>query len=429
MTAASTNPTQTLRARWVVTGTTPPIENGQVVIRGGRIESAGEADRSAPAEDLGDAILLPGLVNAHTHLELSCCRGRVPHQGTFASWIRTLTGINPHREGEAAVRASIERGLEESLAAGVTTVGDIGHGGIVHSAWTRAPVNVTGYLEVIGLGAKFLQAVAADRSVDAVERVLRNAGDGHDGSAGVRAPVRMEPLRRFGITPHAPYSTDPNVYRDAMRLARARSLPLCTHLAETREEEAFLRDGSGPLRNLLEEMELWDGCFEPPACSPVMYAQRLGLLDAPVLLAHVNYVDDADLEVLAASGASVAYCPRTHRFFEHEPHRYRDMLARGINVCIGTDSLASNPSLSILDELRLLHQRDAAPADQLLAMATWRGALALGLPDDTGSIAPGKRADLTCVPLSQAGSKQPLADLLEGSEPPVRTWLAGRPTG
>jgi aminodeoxyfutalosine deaminase len=202
---------------------------------------------------------------------------------------------------------------------------------------------------------------------------------------------------------------------------------LCTHLAETREELQFLRDGSGSFRELLEEWGLWDGTFQPPGCSPVDYMARLNVLEAKPapLLVHVNYVSDADLDLLANTSCSVAWCPRTHRFFHHEPHRFRDMLARGINVCIGTDSLASNDTLSILDELRFAWRRSSGsagaqgrqPVSQqcLLAMGTIAGARALGLEDQVGSLEPGKRADLAAVPLEQPRAADPLEDLLGGN--------------
>jgi cytosine/adenosine deaminase-related metal-dependent hydrolase len=210
-------------------------------------------------------------------------------------------------------------------------------------------------------------------------------------------------------------------------------LHLCTHLAETREEAQFLRDGTGPFRELLEAWNLWDGSFEPPGCSPVSYMRRLGVLRPdikrffPPILAHANYVDDSDLAILAECRASVAYCPRTHAFFGHEPHRYRDMEAQGINVCLGTDSLASNQSLSILDELRYLRSVDRKTSDDvLLQMATTNGAKALGRPDLLGSLERGRWADLIAVPLEHPGTSKPLEDLLRGRKNPSHVFVQGK---
>lgn len=389
----------------------PPIENGHVAVRHGRIESV---DRSRPGDgdaiDLGDVMILPGFVNAHTHLELTACHRRVPFEGTFADWIGTLTVTNPHREGDEAVVASLREGMRASLAAGVTTVGDIGFGQAVLKAWRGLALNVVGFLEVIGLGEDFRSRTAADRSVTAVSRWL--AGD-------EQADDARRPTCRIGVTPHAPYSTDAALYREAIDFARRTGRPICTHLAETREEMQFLADGTGPLRDFLEERGLWDGSFSAPGCSAVRYAERLGLLACQPLLAHVNYASDDDLDLLARGRCHVAYCPRAHRFFGHDPHPYRRMLERGINVCIGTDSLACNETLSVLDELRCLAREDQRiDRARLIAMGTLAGARALRMDAAIGSLEVGKRGDMVVVPLTHAGTSDPLEDLLEGDARP-----------
>ncbi len=395
----------------------PPIENGCVQVENGRIVSVERCQAHAEATDLGDAVVVPGFVNAHTHLELTGCAGRVPYRGSFPQWIADLTAINPHRSADAGVlERALADGWAQSLAAGVTAVGDIGIGPRVLRAWRSAPLHLVGFLEVMGLGERFRRLAAERRSAAAVEQMLADlpANDPAEDAAHT-----SRKLRRFGVTPHAPYSTDDLVYGPAIVLARARRLPICTHLAETRDELQFLAKGTGPLRRMLEEMDLWDGTFQPPGCSPVEYVHRLGLLDLRPLLAHVNYASDGDLDLLARSQACVAFCPRSHLFFQHEPHRYRDMLARGINVCLGTDSLASNASLSILDELRHLAVTGHLPHPQLLAMGTIAGARALGLDDRIGSLEPGKHADLVAVPLAHPATADPLADVLHSQAPPA----------
>lgn len=403
----------------------PPVENGRLAIDAGRVVAVERANGPLPGElDLGDVAVVPGFVNAHTHLELTACRGQVPYTGSFAGWIQRLITKNPHRSGADAVRRSVEAGLAQSLAAGVTAVADIGSGGVVLEAWRQAPIHVVGFLEVIGLGRRFRELVAADRSVTVAAAML---GDSPDDPASAAPPV---PLRRFGITPHAPYTTEAAVYREAMDDCLRAGRPLCTHLSETRDEWRFLADGTGPLRGFLEGLSLWDTSFTAPRCSPVAYAAGLGLLGCRPILAHVNYADDDDLDLLAAGNASVAYCPRTHRFFEHAPHRYADMLARAINVCLGTDSLASNETLSILDELRFLRSIDSRlPDEQLLALGTLAGARALGLEAHIGSLEPGKRADFVVLPLSHPAAPHPLEELLHGRASPSAVFMAGRRVG
>lgn len=402
----------TYQARWIVPVASPPVENGRLTVVDGSINEVGGGahSRAGVAVDLGDAVVLPGLVNGHTHLELTHCHGRVPYPGSFVGWIRALVESNRLCAPEQYA-ASIAEGARQSLAAGVTAAADIAHGAHAPAVWRTAGVRGEGFLEVLGMGPR--RSGAHDRSVAVGIESCRADADG--------GAVRL------GLSPHAPYSTDSALYALAIEFCRQTGRPLTTHLAETREEVQFLLDGTGPFRELLESWGLWDGSFAPPGCSPVEYAERLGLLDAGALLAHVNYVGDADLDRLAAGRASVAYCPRTHRFFGHPPHRYPDMLARGINVCLGTDSLASNDSLSMLDELRFLAGADGRvrPA-RMLAMATLGGAQALGLDGELGSLESGKRADFAVIPLEHPAANDPLADLFGGTAAPSAVYVAGR---
>ncbi len=405
----------TLRARWVAPVSGPPIENGYVVTSDEYnciIEvGSGQTARSGEVIDFGDAVILPGFVNAHTHLALTALRGRVPFVGSFVEWIKSLRVASVVLNDEATFRASLDQGLRESLAAGVTTVADIGCGEATIAAWQRAAIRVFGFLEVLGMGPK--RWGGHSQSVEQAERDIRRA---YQASGSVH----------LGLSPHAPYSTDRMIYKNAIQAGRM----VCTHLAETKEELQFLRDGTGLFRDLLEEWNLWDGSFTPPQCTPIEYMKMLKMFDihplfAP-LLAHVNYVTDTDLDLLARSPCSVAYCPRTHRFFDHEPHRYRDMLARGINVCIGTDSLASNDTLSVLDELRFLRRQDSqTDGHQLLSMGTLAGARALHCEDQIGAIEPGKRADLAVIGLNHPSAGDPVEDILGGDAPVAAVYIGG----
>lgn len=394
------------RARWIAPVTSPPIENGRIDIAEGRIVSVSRGEASAAGEiDRGDVVIVPGFINAHTHLELTWCRGRVPYRGAFTQWVRDLVALT-RSDAAGATDAAIATGLRESAEAGVAAVADIGHGAEALHAWRFAPLAVCGFLEVLGMGPR--GRGEHERSLAVAMSSLENA-----------AAPRIAPSA-FGISPHAPYSTAPEIYREAIAYCQRTRRPICTHLAETPAEAQFLADGTGPFRELLEEWGLWDGTFTPPGCSPVEYAHGLGLLEARPLLAHVNYASDTDLDLLTASSASVAYCPRTHRFFEHTPHRYADMLARGINVCLGTDSLASTDSLSILDELRFLRREHSPLTDsQLLHLATLAGARALGWAHELGTLEPGKRASFITLPLEHPATRAPLADVLAGSRPPL----------
>lgn len=405
--------TFTLKARWLISPELPPVENGKVVVDSGRIAQAGADVRPCgQVIDVGDAVLMPGLVNAHTHLELSNLAGKVPYEGSFTAWIERLVAASMT---DVFYASAMEEGLRQSLRGGVTAVADIGVGPSAVEQWREFPIHTCGFLEVLGMSG--VRTRPRDRSVETAAKLLQDFSSAKDISAQV--------LRQPGISPHAPYSADGHVYKQAAELAQQQNRPLCTHLAESREELEFLSTATGPFREFLEKYGLWDGSFEPPGCSPVAYMHRLGVLACHPLLVHVNYASDADLDLLARYSCHVVYCPRSHYFFGHDPHGFREMMGRRINVCVGTDSLASNDSLSVLDELRFL--RKAYPqisGETLLSMGTLSGARALGWEEQIGSLTTGKRADMLVVPLAQAGTADPLGDVLGGTEA-VRTVYRG----
>ena len=405
-------PTTIHRARWIVPVEKPPIENGRLIVENGRIVAVeGSTGPAAGEIDHGDSVILPGFVNAHTHLELTHLRGRVPLRGSFVRWVEDLVALRWLDRPEADQIGAIRQGIDLSLAAGVTAVGDIGCCPHAVKAWSGSGPWITGYLEVLGMGPR--KAAPHRQSFDTMV------------SACNRAPATDR--CRVGLSPHAPYSVDASIYRQASDYVKAARRPICTHLAETREELQLLADGTGPLRDLLERWGLWDGSFATPGCSPVEYMRRLGLLDCRPLLVHVNYASDQDLEALCRHDCHVAFCPRSHDFFGHGPHRWRDMLQSGINVCVGTDSLASNDSLSVLDELRFLRRQDHAAAPQiLLRMGTLAGARALEVEAVCGSLSPGKSADFVVLPLSAPGAKDPAADALDVETTISAVYLRGQ---
>jgi cytosine/adenosine deaminase-related metal-dependent hydrolase len=243
--------------------------------------------------------------------------------------------------------------------------------------------------------------------------------------AGALEPVDQGSRWRIGISPHAPYSVEADGYRRCLHTAVERGLPITTHLAETPDEAAFLSDHSGPLRELWDWLGGWDEQIPRFTGGPIRFAQSLGLLDyARTSLAHVNYCDDDELAILAAGEASVVYCPRTHAYFGHPPHRWREMLARDLNVAVGTDSCASSPDLNLVDDLRLLHKiAPDLPAQTLWEMATIRAARAIGMHDQVGSLESGKAADIVVFPVTGA---EPLMGLLQSSSMPVQLWVSGR---
>ncbi len=366
--------------------------------------------------DRRGCILTPGFVNAHTHLDLTDIGPR-PHDPArgFVPWVEMVRAERPAAPG--AIEKAVRRGIALSLAGGVVAVGDIlgAPGGQPTTAALRtladSPLRGVGFVEFFGIGAR----------ADAAIGMLGTLADGLAGfnrDAGGRF--------RAGLQPHAPNTVSLEVYRVCARLAAARGLPVATHLAETPEERRFIAEAAGPQRALLDRLGIWNDrelAWVGRGRTPVEHLA--GVLGGhPFLLAHVNDADDAAIDTLARTGASVAYCPRASAYFGAPgglgPHRYREMLARGVNVCLGTDSIVNLDTpgrISVLDEARLLARRDGTPARELIAMMTVRGASALGLDPALFRFLPGGPvAGVVATP--GPGRDDPAAALMAGESPP-----------
>jgi cytosine/adenosine deaminase-related metal-dependent hydrolase len=400
-----------VRARWLLPITADPIENGALAVENGRIVGVGKADAFAGAavRDLGDHVLLPGFVNAHTHLEMTCYRGRVAPT-TLWRWFEQMMDLRTRPGAADEEREAVSIGAAESLAAGVTCVGDISRTGVQVEALRSSPIRKVCFLELIS-------------GANAPPNDAASLASLHGAAAGHAEPDRLV----VGISPHALYTVTSDDLLGAATLAAERKAPLTIHVLETAEEAQWLAKGGGPLQAFLSRYKL------PTATGTIRgrateLLRRAGLMDQQPLLAHVNYIDDPGLRDLARCGAGVVWCPRSHGFFGHGPHRWRDMLAAGVNLCLGTDSLASNSTLSILDEMRFV--RRSAPGTgprAILEMGTLRGARGLRMEQCTGSLEVGKCADFVTIPWDATGPRDPAANVLDGSEVVDETWIGGVP--
>jgi len=402
----------------------PCIPHGAVVIAGNTILAVGplaELQRDyagARATAYPDCVLLPGFVNAHTHLELSFLRGQLP-RGNFVDWVIALIGRVPRDPATRAtvITAAVRQGIAECLSYGVTTIGDISRQvDISRPVLAAGPLRAVSFGEVQGLGA--LRDLFPERL------------------AAARAAAPASATLTIGLSPHAPYSIEGPLLRQTVDAAAADGLPLCMHLAELRQEAEFLATLGGDLRRIWEFLgdadALLDQAVPRFACGPIRWAQHWGLLDSArrPLLAHVNYADDAELDILAQAGAAVAYCPRTRQFFDHDaiaPHRWRAMQDRDINVCLATDSLASNPDLSVLREAQtFLELFPTTPSETILELITRNPAHALGLENLIGTLESGHRADLIALPLPAPTPTDQIARTLITTAPPPRAvWIGG----
>jgi len=387
-----------LSARWVFPVDGVPIENGLVVIQGDRIVAVEKHGAREPEQDFGDCAVLPGLVNAHTHLDLSGLRGLAPPSSDFTAWLRSVIVHRRSRTLEN-VRTDIREGLAECLRFGTTLLGDISGDGSSWDALAEAPVRAVVFRELLGL--------PPNRAAVAVS----SAGDW-------LSSRHATPTCRPGLSPHAPYSVSETLFHEVGRIASIGGcepnttqhipIPIAVHLAETKAELELLERKSGPFVSFLNELGVWAPEELVANSQRVMNLCDRGI---PQLYVHANFLAASSR---VPSRSTIVYCPRTHAAFGHRPHAFRDFLSLGVRVALGTDSLASNPDLDLLAEARFVHRLyPDFPGDRLLHMATLAGAEALGWADETGSLAPGKSADLVVLPISDTSSDDPYRWILQ----------------
>lgn len=420
----------TLAARWIFPVDSDPIENACIDLRGDSIIDIGPRQGRLIDIDYGNAALTPGLVNAHCHLELEPLENDsyawAEESQNEVEWLKEVVRqrwlTDPESYADTAARHA-----QELLKNGTTLVADITTAGASGPALVESPLRSVIFSEVIGL--KRLRAMATNEAawawINAVEPALKRD-----------LPTDGSFRHRVGISPHAPYSTAGWIYHQVA----GTGLPLTTHLAEMPEELELLQHGTGTLKAFLEGINAWPEAdeWQPIGPRPLDYIRHRELRGADWLIAHGNYLEEKDLWMLSPQAlkpdqrVAVAYCPRTAHRFGHRNHPFRQMLERGAIVCLGTDSRASSPSLSILDEMRFLRQQyPDVSAGLLLAMGTLFGAWALKADAFSGSIKPGKKADLALIALPDKTSAEfesdPVNLIFASDLPVVATWIAGEP--
>jgi cytosine/adenosine deaminase-related metal-dependent hydrolase len=375
-------------AAWVVPIADRPARDAWVTVDRGRIVAISQrrpAD-GAPETDLGDVAVLPGLVNAHTHLELSYLRDEVPPASEFVTWIRGVMAARRQRPDARApeILDAVERGISEAAAYGTAVVGDISNTLVTFDALVRSPLAGVVFYELIRFNVQDPKGFvdAASREVEALVATDR-----------VRA----------SLAAHAPYSVAPLVFR-AIREAIDRDpfAPCSVHVSESAEEVEFLRSGGGPWRQLLEELGVWNPEWVPPGGSPVQFLDDAGFLDNRVLAVHGVQMTREDLDRLAARHSTLVTCPRSNGHTGAGAPPITEFYESGVPSAIGTDSLASCPDLNVFAELATMRAlAPDVPAARLLESATLTGARALGFDAEYGTIEPGKRARLLAVALPE----------------------------
>jgi aminodeoxyfutalosine deaminase len=396
------------RARYVFPVDRPPIEDGVIATEGGLIRAVRRFAPQSRASDLGDVAIIPGLINAHTHLEFSQLEKPVGERGmSLPRWIRHVIQLRHQtdevRQGsepQMTLRRQAQRiGTDESLCCGVTTIGEISA-----SAYhlLESFVDVLNYLELRAFRERDVENCLADATAFCL-----GGGD--------------------GLSPHAPYTVHQDLLEGVIDLASQWEKPLAMHLAESREEIQFLETSRGPFRDLLEERGWWEVGAVRSDSRPLDYLQALSRV-AHSLVIHGNYLNDDEIRFVGLNRdrMSVVYCPRTHAYFGHEPYPLRAMLDNDVRVALGTDSRASNPDLDLLKEMQFVLERHGISPEQALRMGTIDGAAALNLWNGCGTITNGRDADLAVVQLPDRQADDPHELLFDSEAKVVATICRGR---
>ncbi|HEY5766528.1 MAG TPA: amidohydrolase family protein [Candidatus Udaeobacter sp.] len=395
-----------IRARIVVTMHGAPIENGAVAVSGYRIVDVGRFDdvktrNAGNAVDLGEQILLPGLINAHCHLDYTCLRGKIPPQKSFTAWIRAINAEKSELSPKDYV-ASITEGFVEAKRFGTTAIANL-------TAFpelipqVQPPIRTCWFAELIDIRAPERANELIDSAIESfgrarLELVLSEAERG--------AP--------WGLAPHTLFTASSNLFRRCEEIAQREQILLTTHLAESREEMEMFRDGSGPLYEFMKSIgPPIDDCGNE---TPVKrFLDSIGSGGSPNrppaievnrpylswIVAHLNELTESDFDLLEQSNSKfhVVHCPRSHNYFAHSPFAFDRLRSFGFNICLGTDSLASNESLSLFDEMRAFQKEfPKVSAEEIFRMVTVNSARALRYENALGQIRPGFGADLIAVP-------------------------------
>jgi cytosine/adenosine deaminase-related metal-dependent hydrolase len=380
-------------------------EDGRIVAVGP--DSTVPSPPAVPAERLSDAVLLPGLINTHTHLELTGFDGAVPDDD-FPTWIRHIIALKAGRSAAEFLDAA-RQGIRDGWASGVTTIGDTGDSGSAIQALCELEASGIAYHEVFG---------PHPHQADTAITLATSRLDELQHFTGPRV--------RLGVSPHAPYSVSGPLYRRVAGLAAERSLPMAVHLAESGEESLLLMEASGGFARAWETR----GIPLPPlpGRSPVAWLDQHAVLSPRTLCIHVVHANAADLDLLASRGAAVAHCPRSNRRHAGSVAPLAGMLERGMRVGVGTDSVASVSPLELLAEARAAREIAGLGAEAALRLVTLDAARALGMEGEVGSISPGKWGDLVALNLPQTVDAGQLAGtVLARLQDDVRlTVVAGR---
>ncbi|OGL41184.1 MAG: hypothetical protein A3C43_09260 [Candidatus Schekmanbacteria bacterium RIFCSPHIGHO2_02_FULL_38_11] len=392
------------RASYVLPIDSPLISDGAIKIKGNRIvEVSSFSDITKTRKDklvlLPGFLIMPGFVNAHTHLELSCLKGITRERHSFSKWI--LEVIDAKKKiSEKDYEKSIESGILESIKGGITTFGDISGTGFTPKVMKRLGARGVVFHEIIGFKEK--------NAVNAFYELCMKV------AISKSLLLKEYSLIDIGLSPHSSYSVSPYLFKLSSDLAKRLKLPVSIHLAETEEEIRFLKKGNGPFKALLSGLNSFDKKWKAPVCSPLKYLYTMNVFTSKTSIVHFNFFDNEDLKIAKKLKIKVIFCPKSNNeWFERKSSPLIDCLQNSIPVSLGTDSLASNNCYNMFDEMRMLKSfHPSICSEKILQIATLGGAFCIGLKNKTGSLAPGKFADFIAVKIPEKVKPENLAEYL-----------------
>ena len=409
---------QIYTASYVLPISSPPIPGGAIAVENGRIRAVGSAAglrsvSGAKVTDLPGCVIIPGLVNAHTHLELTHFPAWKVRKDldylpkTYVEWIRQVMKIR-RALAPGEVELSVREGLRLCIESGTTAVGEILSDFSLAPIYGASPLSGRLFLEAIGH-----DPVQCDALLERLEASLTTLDGG------------MLP----GISPHTPHTVSEHLFRGLQEISRRLCVPKAVHLSESLEEVSFMFDSTGPIAQEIFPMARWEGYLPVPLrATSTSYLDGLGVLDESALAVHAVHVTPGDVALLKRRGVTVVLCPRSNDRLNVGRAPYHLLKRAGIPLALGTDSLASNDSLSLWDEISYL--QESAPddfiADELLAMATLGGARALGLEEQVGSLEVGKKGDFLVFSGCDLQMGKPLCEGILGKGRLEQVYVAGR---
>jgi cytosine/adenosine deaminase-related metal-dependent hydrolase len=378
-----------VRARCLLPLSSAPVENGAVLIDHGRVKWLGrwgecEAAPGEPLFDLGEVILMPGLINAHCHLDYTSMAGQIPPPKIFPDWVKNILSFKAHWSYSEFAESWL-KGARQLLERGTTTVADIESvPELPPDTWKTTPLRMVSFFEITGIKSRRTAEDLLGEAADWIER------------------WPCDERKEAGLSPHALYSTSPDLMRTAAQFAAERDLLVSTHLAESEAEYSMFCDAKGPFFDWLKGQRKMEDCGRQ---TPIELTQEYGLLNDRLLIVHGNYLSPKDIQLVGESGATVVHCPRSHDYFEHVKFPYEELVKAGANVCLGTDSLAStrktgaqNPELDLWCEMQIFARNyPGVSPREIFNLTTANPAKALRKSGEIGSLGVGAFGDMVAV--------------------------------